>query len=562
MAGLRTADAVSKIRHMKMPDVSMFSQAVACIMLALPVAGQGEGCSRDSAVPRWDGGRLLVECGPNKALRVKDNVDWLERGLVPGYAVGNVIRWLEFNGVDCAKYRAKYRPEEPSLGLPLAQRKGFRLGYMLDISRDKVPKLATLKRIVDALSFCGFNEFQLYTEVVFAYKNHPEMWQGWSPLTAEDIRELDDYAWSKGVTLTPNQNSFGHLEKMFRHKKYLPLAETPNGFDIEHPPLHNRPPAALAASAPESLAFLGGLYDELFPLFRHADRVNVGCDEVWDIFDKNARSAAKARRVGVSRVYLDHLRDVNALCAARGFRMEFWADMMLWSFDLLDEMPKGAMPIVWGYSGETSRYPGYTCEFEGRCLAMSRRGFNFYVGPSVNVYGGYFCRHETMRGNVDLVVAAARKYGACGLLLTDWGDGGHRAPWLSSLPGLFYTAAKVRGEELSDAELARRVDAYLGVTVGETLVALGHVNERATSAAEVAKARAALEKVDLKGAPEWVANAFETYRLGTDIMESKLKGDFAVRRAEFASRFRACWLKDNREGGLDESLRKENRLID
>ena len=31
----------------------MFSQVVACIMLALPVAGQGEGCSRDSAVPRW-----------------------------------------------------------------------------------------------------------------------------------------------------------------------------------------------------------------------------------------------------------------------------------------------------------------------------------------------------------------------------------------------------------------------------------------------------------------------------------------------------------------------------
>ena len=122
----------------------MFAQAIACMMLVLPVAGQGESGSRDAAAPRWDGGRLLVECGPNKALRVKDNVDWLERGLVPGYAVGNVIRWLEFNGVDCAKYRAKYRPEEPSLGLPLAQRKGFRLGYMLDISRDKVPKLATL----------------------------------------------------------------------------------------------------------------------------------------------------------------------------------------------------------------------------------------------------------------------------------------------------------------------------------------------------------------------------------------------------------------------------------
>ena len=256
------------------------------------------------------------------------------------------------------------------------------------------------------------------------------------------------------------------------------------------------------------------------------------------------------------------MENVNALCAARGLRMEFWADMMLLNFDLLDAMPKGSLPIVWGYAAESPRCTGYTCEFEGRCLAMSRRGFDFYVGPSVNVWGGYFCRHETMRGNVDLAVAAARKYGACGLLLTDWGDGGHRAPWLSSLPGLFYTAAKVRGEELSDAALARRVDAYLGASVGEALVALGHVSERSPSMDEVAKARAALAKADLKSAPTWVVNAFDAYCLGTDIMEAKLKGDFDARRPEFARRFRRCWLEDNREGGLEESLWKESRLTD
>ena len=36
--------------------------------------------------------------------------------------------------------------------------------YMLDISRDKVPTMGTLRLIVDLLAKFGYNQFQLYTE--------------------------------------------------------------------------------------------------------------------------------------------------------------------------------------------------------------------------------------------------------------------------------------------------------------------------------------------------------------------------------------------------------------
>ena len=35
--------------------------------------------------------------------------------------------------------------------------------YMLDISRDKVPTLGTLKQLVDILARFDYNQFQLYT---------------------------------------------------------------------------------------------------------------------------------------------------------------------------------------------------------------------------------------------------------------------------------------------------------------------------------------------------------------------------------------------------------------
>ena len=56
-------------------------------------------------------------------------------------------------------------------------------GYMLDISRDKVPTMATLRRIVDLLKICNYNQFQLYTEHTFSYSKHETVWREASPIT-------------------------------------------------------------------------------------------------------------------------------------------------------------------------------------------------------------------------------------------------------------------------------------------------------------------------------------------------------------------------------------------
>lgn len=71
--------------------------------------------------------------------------------------------------------------KEVPLGPPLMSRKVHRLGYMLDISRDKVPTLETLKTIAALLGRLGFDEFQLYTEHTFAYEGHKVAWENWTP---------------------------------------------------------------------------------------------------------------------------------------------------------------------------------------------------------------------------------------------------------------------------------------------------------------------------------------------------------------------------------------------
>ena len=99
-------------------------------------------------------------------------------------------------------------------------------GVMLDVSRDRVPTMATLYDLVDLLASWKVNQLQLYTEHTFAYRNHPEVWAEASPITGEEILALDAYCRERFVELVPNQNSFGHMAPWLKHTRYQPFAET------------------------------------------------------------------------------------------------------------------------------------------------------------------------------------------------------------------------------------------------------------------------------------------------------------------------------------------------
>src|SRR5580700_6624043 len=137
-------------------------------------------------------------------------------------------------------------------------------GVMLDISRDKVPTMATLFSLIDLLSSWKINQLQLYIEHTFAYRGHEEVWRNASPLTADEIRRLDEYCKARFVELVPSQNSFGHMERWLRHSRYLPLAETPDGAET---PWGFRwdGPFSLCPTDPRSLEFLTDLYAQLLP---------------------------------------------------------------------------------------------------------------------------------------------------------------------------------------------------------------------------------------------------------------------------------------------------------
>ena len=98
-------------------------------------------------------------------------------------------------------------------------------GYMLDVSRNRVPSQESLRELIKVLAELRINQLQLYTEHTFAYRDHETVWEHASPLTPEEIQELDHLCQEEAIELVPNQNSFGHMERWLQHERYAGLGE-------------------------------------------------------------------------------------------------------------------------------------------------------------------------------------------------------------------------------------------------------------------------------------------------------------------------------------------------
>ena len=340
-------------------------------------------------------------------------------------------------------------------------------GVMLDISRDRVPTMARLFTLVDQLAGLKINHLELYTEHTFAYANHREVWAQASPITAAEVRELDAYCRARHIELVPNQNSFGHLQRWLKHPRYRDLAECPDGHEAWG--AWRAYPFSLNPLDPRSLALLDELFAELLPNFT-SRRFNVGCDETVDLGQGRSKEACAAR--GKGRVYLDFLQQVHARVTQHGRTMHFWGDIILHHPELIPELPRDAVALVWGYE---ANHP-----FESECAAFAQSGLPFWVCPGTSTWNSVAGRTENMRENIARAARQGLQHGARGLLITDWGDNGHWQPPVASWPGFVWGASLAWcGPSNRDLPLARALDEHIlhdpAGRTGSALLALGNV---------------------------------------------------------------------------------------
>jgi hypothetical protein len=322
-----------------------------------------------------------------------------------------------------------------------------RRGFMLDVSRCKVPTMETLFGLIDLLTELRFNELQLYVEHTFAFRDHETVWKDASPLTGEEIRDIDKYCKDRFIELVPNLNSFGHFERWLMHEPYKHLAECPDGFRRENPYVVRDHGTTLKPNQ-ESLDFVDSLYSEYLPNFS-SDKFNVGMDEPWEL--GQGWSKDEIERRGKGKVYLDHLEGIRRLVEKHGKHMQFWADVLLENPENASLLSPSASPIIWGYE---ANHP-----FPEQAPTISSCGLSYCLAPGTGTWRSFTGRWGTAKANIESAVQNAIEHNAEGVLLTSWGDCGNHQPWSTLYPPLLYAAHMTwTGAPLEDSEITKALN--------------------------------------------------------------------------------------------------------
>ena len=343
------------------------------------------------------------------------------------YAVATLKQIMEQCGRDVPYLSIRDQPDFAARGL------------MIDISRNKIPKLETLYRIIDLMADLKFNQLQLYIEgSPFAYESFPQVWELETPVTGDEILQIDAYCRERYIELVPNQNSFGHMEHWLARPEFNHLAEIPEGFMLpDNMYDHDLYPDGLFMQAgtfhtgdPEVLSLLGTMYDDLLPYFT-SSLFNVGCDETYEL--GLGKSKAEADSAGKGQLYLSFLQKIHKLAAARGKTMQFWGDIIIQHPELIPQLPKDIIAMEWGYS---AGHP-----FEADTLKFREAEIPFYVCPGTSSWNSLTGRTDNMLANLRSAAVHGKTNGAAGYLITDWGDFGHWQHLPVSYAGFIYGAA-------------------------------------------------------------------------------------------------------------------------
>ncbi len=285
-------------------------------------------------------------------------------------------------------------------------------GFMMDISRNKVPTIDTIKYIIDIMSDIKMNHLELYIEgFSFEYKSFNKYLKKDAYITVEEFQELEKYANSKFIDLVPNQNGFGHMAEWLKHDEFKDLAEAPEGIHLWGT---HRPSSTLNPLDPRSLELIQKMYKDMLP-YSNSKYFNMNFDEPFEL--GKGRSKEACEKNGLANVYMDYtLKAYDEIKKYNKIPL-IWGDVLIKHEDVLDRIPKDMIFVDWGYD---AMYP-----FDKNLLKLKKANIKFMAAPGTSSWCSFLGRTYDALATIDNACIYTYQYGGEGVLVTDWGDVGH-----------------------------------------------------------------------------------------------------------------------------------------
>ncbi len=299
-------------------------------------------------------------------------------------------------------------------------------GFYHDVTRGRVPTLEMLYHIADDVAYYKMSQLQLYVEDAYDFVEYDGIMTPENVLTADEIIALDDYCYDNFIELVPSLATFGHLYNLLQSDKYKHLCEYRDWHPYQIYWMEKMAHHTIDVAQEESIKVIGSMIDQFIPLFR-SNRFNICCDETFDLCrDKNSDKDAGEEYFKFLMKIINHVK-------SRGKTVMMWGDIALEQPDKLHYIPEDTIMINWTYEKNPN---------EERVATLAKAGLKQIVCPGTSSWNRFIEEIDRSEGNITNLVDYGEKYGALGVLNTNWGDFGHIAPWNCNLYGMVVGAEK------------------------------------------------------------------------------------------------------------------------
>ena len=370
-------------------------------------------------LPCRKGGALLVinTCGGNSEkyeITINEVSIHITSDGVNGvfYALQTLRQIFEFEEIPCL-----YIEDEPDFQ--------YR-GLYHDVTRGKIPTVETLKKLIDTMAYLKMNSLQLYVEHTFEFEETKNIIATTGYLTKEEIKEIDEYCYENFIEFIPSIATFGHMyeileQKEYRHLRVLKDFEAPHNFWTMRMAHHTIDPLNK-----ESFELVKSLIDQYYPLFKN-DKFNICGDETFDLSNYYGDGE------NVGKLYIDFVQKIINHLKSKNKTVMMWADILLNHPQTLEELPDDIYYLNWNYTKSPC---------EENFARLKELGKKQIVCPGTGSWSRFCENVGDEETNITKMIDYGYKYGAVGVLNTNWGDYGNPASIELAMYGIVLGGAK------------------------------------------------------------------------------------------------------------------------
>lgn len=328
------------------------------------------------------------------------------------------------------------------------------IGFMLDCSRNAVPKVDSVKELLRYMALMGMNTFMLYTEDTYTVEDEPYFGYMRGRYTPEELQECDAYAAELGIEMIPCIQTLGHLESFLKWEASAAVRDTHDVLLVGQDPTYQ---------------LIDRMIGSVSRTFR-SRRIHIGMDEAHGL--GRGRGLDLYGNRNRFELMNEHLSKVEEITTSYGLQPLIWSDMYFrigsaahdyYDLDsVIDEahanrIPQGTQLVYWDYYHYEQQFYE-TMIRKHRALGsvpVFAGGIWTWLGMSTHYTRTLQCTHAALQ--------ACKQENVREVFATAWGDNGAENNLWSILPSLQLYAEHAYAKVVDEQRLQRRTLFYTGI---------------------------------------------------------------------------------------------------